>query len=231
MHAMVDAGADVIELGVPFSDPMADGPVIQKAGERRWRWASARRRCWRWCATSARPTRRTPVVLMGYANPVERYDLRTARALHPRRGRGRRRRRAGRRLPAGGVRGPSPPSCAAGLDLIFLLAPTSTDSACSRSAARRQRLRLLRVAQGRDGRRPPGHRRGRKAAAAHPQHVKCRSASGFGIRDAARRRRSAGGRRRRHRHQGHPGDGGASRATGWCRWPPFLREIRQALDA
>ena len=75
MHAMVAAGADVIELGVPFSDPMADGPVIQKAGEkalalrhRHWR------RCWPWCAVP-RARRTTPVVLMGYANPVERYDL------------------------------------------------------------------------------------------------------------------------------------------------------------
>jgi tryptophan synthase alpha chain len=41
MHALVAGGADIIELGVPFSDPMADGPVIQKAGERRWPAASA----------------------------------------------------------------------------------------------------------------------------------------------------------------------------------------------
>jgi tryptophan synthase alpha chain len=82
MHAMVEAGADVIELGVPFSDPMADGPVIQKAGERapgaghrHWR------RCWRWCASFRERDATTPVVLMGYANPVERYDLRMARRL------------------------------------------------------------------------------------------------------------------------------------------------------
>jgi tryptophan synthase alpha chain len=72
MHGMVEAGADVIELGVPFSDPMADGPVIQRAGDRpsptAWAWP----RCWPW-PSSARKTDH-PVVLMGYANPVERYD-------------------------------------------------------------------------------------------------------------------------------------------------------------
>jgi tryptophan synthase alpha chain len=57
MHAMVDAGADVIELGVPFSDPMADGPVIQKAGERALALGIGWRKCWRWCAASARKTR------------------------------------------------------------------------------------------------------------------------------------------------------------------------------
>jgi tryptophan synthase alpha chain len=74
MHGMVAAGADVIELGVPFSDPMADGPVIQKAGERR---IGARHRHDAGAGDGARlpPDRhRTPVVLMGYANPVERYD-------------------------------------------------------------------------------------------------------------------------------------------------------------
>jgi tryptophan synthase alpha chain len=72
MHGMVEAGADVIELGVPFSDPMADGPVIQRAGDRpsptAWAWPGAG--LW---PSSARKTDH-PVVLMGYANPVERYD-------------------------------------------------------------------------------------------------------------------------------------------------------------
>ena len=59
MHGMVAAGADIIELGVPFSDPMADGPVIQKAGEKAL--AAGRRhcaRCWRWCASFASATAR-----------------------------------------------------------------------------------------------------------------------------------------------------------------------------
>ena len=71
MHAMVTAGADVIELGVPFSDPMADGPVIQRAGER----ALARGVGLRDVIAMARAFRvkdtDTPVVLMGYANPIE----------------------------------------------------------------------------------------------------------------------------------------------------------------
>jgi tryptophan synthase alpha chain len=75
MHSMVEAGADLIELGVPFSDPMADGPVIQKAGER----ALARGIGMAQVLTVVQDFRqrdaRTPVVLMGYANPVERYGL------------------------------------------------------------------------------------------------------------------------------------------------------------
>ena len=72
---MVAAGADVIELGVPFSDPMADGPVIQKAGER----ALARGIGLAQVLAMVRAFRArdasTPVVLMGYANPIERYGV------------------------------------------------------------------------------------------------------------------------------------------------------------
>ena len=71
MHALVDAGADVIELGVPFSDPMADGPVIQRSSER----ALARGAGMACVLDSVRRFRETdpttPVVLMGYLNPVE----------------------------------------------------------------------------------------------------------------------------------------------------------------
>ncbi len=72
MHAMVAAGADAIELGVPFSDPMADGPVIQRANES----ALARKIGTRDVLEMVREFRKTdtstPVVLMGYANPIER---------------------------------------------------------------------------------------------------------------------------------------------------------------
>jgi len=75
MLAMAEAGADVIELGVPFSDPMADGPVIQKAGER----ALARGIGMPQVLAQVRQFRTrnqaTPVVLMGYANPIERYGI------------------------------------------------------------------------------------------------------------------------------------------------------------
>jgi tryptophan synthase alpha chain len=72
MHAMVRAGADVIELGVPFSDPMADGPVIQRAGERAIRRGVGLRQVLEMVAEFRRENQQTPVVLMGYANPIER---------------------------------------------------------------------------------------------------------------------------------------------------------------
>ena len=71
LHALVEAGADVLELGVPFSDPMADGPVIQRSSER----ALARGAGLSYVLDVVRAFRasdaRTPVVLMGYLNPVE----------------------------------------------------------------------------------------------------------------------------------------------------------------
>jgi len=71
MHAMVEAGADVIELGVPFSDPMADGPVIQRASERALDHKMSLRRVLTIAAEFRKTNQQTPVVLMGYVNPIE----------------------------------------------------------------------------------------------------------------------------------------------------------------
>jgi tryptophan synthase alpha chain len=133
MHAMVAGGADVIELGVPFSDPSADGPVIQKAGEKALGFGIGVVQVLDMVRIFRIKDSTTPVVLMGYANPVERYDIRH---------------RAGeaesafiRDAAAAGVDGMlivdyPPEECALfaarlkahGMDLIFLLAPTSTDA-------------------------------------------------------------------------------------------------------
>lgn len=128
MHGMVAAGADVIELGVPFSDPMADGPVIQQAGEAALALGIGMKQVLAMVAAFREQDKATPVVLMGYANPVERYD-----GVH---GKGAFIRDAA----AAGVDGLlvvdyPPEECedfaaglqAHGIDLIFLLAPTSTD--------------------------------------------------------------------------------------------------------
>ncbi|PZP93524.1 MAG: tryptophan synthase subunit alpha [Variovorax paradoxus] len=128
MHAMVAAGADVIELGVPFSDPMADGPVIQAAGEKALALGVGMVQVLAMVKAFREQDAQTPVVLMGYANPVERYEQRHGADSFP------------RDAAAAGVDGVlvvdyPPEECvdfaarlrAKGIDLIFLLAPTSTD--------------------------------------------------------------------------------------------------------
>ena len=80
IRALPKAGADVIEIGMPFSDPMADGPAVQMAGQRALhggRDAAGRRL--RWSAPSAKTDSETPVVLMGYYNPI--YSMGNARFL------------------------------------------------------------------------------------------------------------------------------------------------------
>ncbi len=127
MHAMVEAGADVIELGVPFSDPMADGPVIQKAGEAALAFGVGTVQVLEMVRVFRTANDRTPVVLMGYANPVERYN-----GVH---GKGSFVRDAAEAGVDGVLIVDYPPEeCeefaaelrAHGMDLIFLLAPTST---------------------------------------------------------------------------------------------------------
>lgn len=75
MHALVESGADVIELGVPFSDPMADGPVIQRSSERALKHRVGLARVLGFVAEFRKTNAKTPVVLMGYANPIERMGL------------------------------------------------------------------------------------------------------------------------------------------------------------
>lgn len=124
MHALVAAGADIIELGVPFSDPMADGPVIQRASERALEKGVGLRDVLQYVQEFRQSDPDTPVVLMGYANPIERMGVDAFIAS------------AG----AAGVDGVlvvdyPPEECedfaasmkAHGMDTIFLLAPTSTD--------------------------------------------------------------------------------------------------------
>ncbi len=71
MHALVQAGADIIELGVPFSDPMADGPVVQRASERAVAQGVGLRKVFELVREFRATDTQTPVVLMGYANPIE----------------------------------------------------------------------------------------------------------------------------------------------------------------
>ena len=128
MHAMCEAGSDVIELGVPFSDPMADGPVIQRAGEKALAAGVGTLQVLAMVREFRQRNDSTPVVLMGYANPIERYDLTHGKDAFV------------RDAAAAGVDGVlvvdyPPEECEAfaaalkaqGLDLIFLLAPTSTE--------------------------------------------------------------------------------------------------------
>ena len=131
LHALVEAGADLIELGVPFSDPMADGPVIQKACERALAKGMSLRGVLELARAFRERDRETPLVLMGYLNPIETlgYDRFVAEAG------------------AAGVDGvltvDLPPEeadelterlAAADIAPIFLLAPTSSTERIRRTA-------------------------------------------------------------------------------------------------
>ena len=186
MLAMTAAGADVIELGMPFSDPMAEGPVIQRASER----ALARGVSMAQVLAAVRSFRardaKTPVVLMGYANPIERFEQRHGENAFV---------VAARDAGVDGVLVVDypPEECeafaarlqAAGLDPIFLLAPTSTDQRI-RDVARAARGYVYYVSlKGVTG---AGHLDTAAVAAMLPRiraHVKLPVAVGFGIRDAA----------------------------------------------
>ncbi|MEK7437548.1 MAG: tryptophan synthase subunit alpha [Pseudomonadota bacterium] len=131
MHALVEAGADVVELGVPFSDPMADGPVVQRASDRALLHGVGLDRVLAFVREFRAKNQNTPVVLMGYANPIEAMGV--ARYVEEAR-------RAG--VDGTLVVDYPPEECESfaglvrshGMDLIFLLAPTSSDARIAKVA-------------------------------------------------------------------------------------------------
>jgi tryptophan synthase alpha chain len=237
MHAMVAGGADVIELGVPFSDPSADGPVIQKAGDKALAFGIGLVQILDMVRTFRKTNATTPVVLMGYANPVERYDQKHASkdVISP----------FVKDAAAAGVDGVlivdyPPEECEAfaadlrahGMDLIFLLAPTSTEA---------RMAQVARVASGYvyyvslKGVTGSGALDTNAVEAMLPrirQHIHVPVGVGFGIRDAATAKTISKvadavviGSKIIQLLEDQPRDQVAATAQ------KFLSEIRQALDA
>jgi len=251
MHAMVAGGADVIELGVPFSDPSADGPVIQKAGDKALASGIGLAHVLEMVRVFRSQNNSTPVVLMGYANPVERYNQKhgapavlataqpavstTPAATSP----------FVRDAAAAGVDGVlivdyPPEECedfaaelkTHGMDLIFLLAPTSTDERMAQVAKIASGYVYYVSLKGVTG---SGSLDTDAVKAMLPRiraHVSVPVGVGFGIRDAATARAIGEaadavviGSKIIQLIDGQPRDQVAATAQ------TFLREIRTALDS
>lgn len=228
MHALVAAGADVIELGVPFSDPMADGPVIQRASERALAKGTGLKDVLGVVRRFRERDASTPIVLMGYANPIEAMGVPAF----------------GDRARDAGVDGvlvvDYPPEesrefAAAMRDraiaTIFLLAPTTPESRIDAVAALASGYVYYVSLKGVTG---AGHLDTAEVArklAAIRRHVKLPVGVGFGIRDAASARAIAAhadavviGSRIIQEIEAGPAEGAAKRAGAW------LAGIRRALD-
>jgi tryptophan synthase alpha chain len=189
LHALVAGGADVLELGVPFSDPMAEGPVIQRACERALAHGVGIRHVFDYVREFRKTNRHTPVVLMGYANPIERIGVDAFVEQS---------REAGA---DGAIVVDYPPEeCeefaakmrAAGLDLIFLLAPTSTEARIAQVAKFGSGFSYYVSLKGVTGAGNIDTAQVAERIAAIRQHVSLPIGVGFGIRDAATARALAG---------------------------------------
>ena len=229
MHALVDAGADVIELGVPFSDPMADGPVVQRASERALAHHTGLKDVLAVVRRFREKDATTPVVLMGYANPIEAMGVEAF----------------GDRARDAGVDGvlvvDYPPEEAReftaamqrrGIATIFLLAPTSSETRIAAVATLARGYVYYVSLKGVTG---AGHLDtadvARKLAEIR-RHVKLPIGVGFGIRDAASAQAIAShadavviGSRVIQEIENGAASGAAERAGAW------LATIRRALDA
>ena len=243
MHAMVDAGADIIELGVPFSDPSADGPVIQAAGDKALAAGIGLAEVLAMVSAFRQQDTSTPVVLMGYANPIECYELHHGAG------------NAGlndapnrafvRDAAAAGVDGVlvvdyPPEECqdfadalrAAKLDLIFLLAPTSTPQRMDEVGRLATGYVYYVSLKGVTGSGALDVAAVQAAVPRIQQHVSVPVGVGFGIRDAASAKAVGQvadavviGSKIIQLIEPQPREGVAPAAAA------FLREIRAALDA
>ncbi len=182
LHALVEAGADVIELGVPFSDPMADGPTIQRASERALKHHVSLRDVLGMVAEFRKQDSATPLVLMGYGNPIEAMGWE----------------HFAKRCAEVGVDGvltvdfPPEESHEAfghlqrhGIDPIFLLAPTTTDERIEKVAKQARGYVYYVSLKGVTG---AGHLDLGEIGRRIPQlrkHISLPIGVGFGIRDAA----------------------------------------------
>ncbi|HMM55282.1 MAG TPA: tryptophan synthase subunit alpha [Candidatus Desulfobacillus sp.] len=228
MRALVAGGADIIELGVPFSDPMADGATVQRASEQALRQGMSLRRTLTLVREFRAEDARTPVVLMGYANPVEAMGVGAFAA-------------GAREAGVDGVLVVDypPEECAAftgalkaaGIDQIFLLAPTSTEARIGQVAAAGSGYIYYVSLKGVTG---AGHLDLDEVARRIPA-IRARAglpvAVGFGIRDAASARRIAAvadgvviGSRVIEEIEASPPGQAAANVTA------FMRGIRAALD-
>ncbi len=180
LHALVDSGADILELGVPFSDPMAEGPVIQRANERALKFNVGMQDVLGYVREFRKNDQHTPVVLMGYANPIERMGV--DRFVSEAKAAG----------ADGAIVVDYPPEEATefaqklkaqDMDLIFLLAPTSTEQRIRQVAAISSGFSYYVSLRGVTG---AGHIDTVDVAnriAAIREHVKLPIGVGFGIRD------------------------------------------------
>ena len=182
MHAMVKAGADLIELGVPFSDPMADGPTIQRSSERALEMGTSIHHVLEMVAEFRHTDAITPVVLMGYLNPIENMGAeKFVQAAQ-----------------AAGVDGvltvDMPPEegaefeqiCAQyGLAPIYLLAPTSTEERIAKIAASAKGFIYYVSVKGVTGSQAPDVAEVAAKVEAIRQQSSLPVGVGFGIRDAA----------------------------------------------
>jgi tryptophan synthase alpha chain len=181
MHALVAGGADVLELGVPFSDPMAEGPVIQRACERALKFNIGMKDVFNLVREFRKTNQQTPVVLMGYANPIERMGqsefIRGAKDAGA----------------DGAIVVDYPPEeCEAfaaemkanDLDLIFLLAPTSTQERIKQVARHGSGFSYYVSLKGVTGAGGIDAGEVTRRVAAIREHVKLPIGVGFGIRDA-----------------------------------------------
>lgn len=189
MHALVAAGADVIELGVPFSDPMADGPVIQRSSERALKHGMGLADVVDMVREFRKTNAATPVVLMGYANPIERMGKRIF----------------AEQAAEAGVDGVlvvdyPPEECGdfvtllreRKLDLIFLLSPTSSDARIAKVAALASGYIYYVSLKGVTGAAHIDTQNVEAALARIRRHTPLPVGVGFGIRDAETAARVAG---------------------------------------